>query len=654
MRFPIVSSLLLTIIIITIPGSTYAATERTLVKNQDLSSIHFTMQDSPVTVGDFNSDGYDDLIYSGNCKIEENCRIAVRMKEGGSSLHTAADLATTTLVEFLRPLGSDYKQSMTVLGDLNGDGLQDILLHDQVQDERNYLIYLAPDVIDIDDLSDSRITIIEGDLYPAGDVNGDVYDDVLVKENDSQSYKLFFGSPTGIKSIDSPDATLSSLFDGRDVHIGDVNADGYDDLFFSFNYEGVAKIAFGRPTDQWKEPMSEDELVDVEISGQNIESITNNSSTVRSVDINGDTISDLLISTKNNQYILYGQLTWPTTLTVTDGAVLEMNGYIVDAMTTSANINGDAYDDIILFDQIASPNRIPESGAMYVIYGEDLEYSPDFVDAVDITFNGYAANNANDWMRSPGAVNAGDMNGDGKDDILFDHYLFTSGDGDQDGYSAIQGDCNDAKSGIHPGAKETENNGIDNDCNGLLDEDYDFSIEQDGLIQKIQKTKWGSRMKVWYEDGSVQSLDPFQKGTGTLASTIITPDRTHILVVDSSGRHLRLLDGYSGKRLDAKEFKKNYTEFGNDIVMKSFMIPGTSTTAVVVSTFSPQPEQHFMTRLYTIDGYHKLHLQSRKRIQQVYDISDTFSIEIENAQIKLQFNGATFEEYMVSSHGELE
>ena len=43
-------------------------------------------------------------------------------------------------------------------------------------------------------------------------------------------------------------------------------------------------------------------------------------------------------------------------------------------------------------------------------------------------------------------------------------------DDDVDGYSTCDGDCDDTRSAIHPGATESCGDGTDDDCDGIIDE----------------------------------------------------------------------------------------------------------------------------------------------------------------------------------------
>jgi len=54
-------------------------------------------------------------------------------------------------------------------------------------------------------------------------------------------------------------------------------------------------------------------------------------------------------------------------------------------------------------------------------------------------------------------------------------------DADQDGYSVVDGDCDDGDAEVNPGATEVCEDQIDNDCNGLYDDGCDYRVRMGTL-----------------------------------------------------------------------------------------------------------------------------------------------------------------------------
>ncbi len=94
-----------------------------------------------------------------------------------------------------------------------------------------------------------------------------------------------------------------------------------------------------------------------------------------------------------------------------------------DASGTSVqsigDINGDGLDDLAIGAPNANPNGLDSSGATYIVYGSTDGFPLD----LDLSFlngvNGFRIDGAAEGDRSGAHVaNAGDLNGDGFDDVL--------------------------------------------------------------------------------------------------------------------------------------------------------------------------------------------------------------------------------------------
>ena len=159
-------------------------------------------------------------------------------------------------------------------------------------------------------------------------------------------------------------------------------------------------------------------------------------------DVNGDGYDDLIIGAwgarrnRDNDvgetYIVYGGASAPGTNGVLDLSDLDgTDGFILNgidagdrsghSVSSAGDVNGDGYDDLIIGARYADPNGDSNAGETYVVYGgasapgtggvldlSDLDGTNGFI------LNGIDAVDLSGWSVS----SAGDVNGDGYDDLI--------------------------------------------------------------------------------------------------------------------------------------------------------------------------------------------------------------------------------------------
>jgi len=279
----------------------------------------------------------------------------------------------------------------------------------------------------------------------AGDVNGDGYDDILIGaycnddggDSTGQTY-LIFGKPFGW-SMDTDLSASDASFLGEDegdysgksiAGAGDVNGDGFVDILIgAYNNDdggddaGQTYLIFGKPIG-WS--MDTDlSASDASFWGED-EDDKSGFSVAGAGDVNGDGYDDILIGALGNNenghnagqtYLIFGKASgWmlDSDLSASDASFFgEYGGDSSGCSVAGAgDVNGDGYDDILIGAYENDEDGF-WPGQTYLIFGKASGWKMD----TNLSFS-----DASFWGEKGGpgfsVAGAGDVNGDGYDDIL--------------------------------------------------------------------------------------------------------------------------------------------------------------------------------------------------------------------------------------------
>jgi hypothetical protein len=398
-----------------VPSSAYSPTWELAVRRRS----------SPVdtswgTILDLNGDGYADLAVGAP---GANGDVGVVYLYLGSP----AGLASTPEVVQGPAQGSDFGSVVSSAGDVNGDGIADLIVGGFGFSE--YYVYLGsasgvvapPEPLTIPPMG--VCNELGATAANAGDVNGDGYGDVIVgvacADNDTGAALVYFGSSEGIvgapQVLGDPAMTQGDSFAGTVASAGDVNGDGFGDVAVSSTAVqlatgfGATYVYLGGPQGVRTTPFNTlvgvagilcasdvngdgfaDLIASIDALGTtaNIylgsasgyaappqvvvapnpsESIGDGPTLANAGDIDGDGYDDVLLGsfTSNQAYLYYGG---PTGLGITPTLLADPNGGANDNFSLSVagagDVDGDGYPDVV----VAAPDTLG-GGVVYLFSG---------------------------------------------------------------------------------------------------------------------------------------------------------------------------------------------------------------------------------------------------------------------------------------------
>ncbi|NLF01274.1 MAG: hypothetical protein GX601_09890 [Anaerolineales bacterium] len=397
---------------------------------------------SVATAGDVNGDGYADVIVGSpmwtNGENDEGRALVWLGSANG--IHPTRDWVVEG-----DSVGAWYGFSVATAGDVNGDGYSDIIVgapHRDTESGATFAYYGGPDSLE-ETASWTKVSNLEDALFgwsvsSAGDVDADGYADVVVgapywdggQADEGQAW-VYMGSGAGLES--APDwhkqSNQAGAYFGYSVgRAGDVNGDGWDDVIVGApGYENVAGEASEGMA--WVYPGSDAGLESAPLWYKDSDQAGAQFgySVATAGDVNGDGYGDVIVGVpgytspeagEGGAWVYEGSADGPHVVPDWHFTSNQAGAQLGAAVGTAGDINADGYSDVIVGAPMWDHGQTNEGGA-WVFLG-----SRDGLEA-DYTWRQDSDHGNANYGASVGT--AGDVNGDGRADIIVGAPLWNGG-----------------------------------------------------------------------------------------------------------------------------------------------------------------------------------------------------------------------------------
>lgn len=363
-------------------------------------------------------------------------------------------------------------------------------------------IAVGQDTINIS--SSARVDSISTDVFRrVGDLNDDGNEDFGIKTK--IGFHVVFGD--GNEFDENIDLGSLSSGDGMYLHstnayefantvevLNDINGDGINDLalfdyYRSYSQDHPSYVFFG------KKGTLPDSLDMHKISNGDGLELTSSGNywteDLEAGDVNGDGVTDIILGNWNYERaeVFLGKkegfasksVNWDSSLNGTDGFTIKddagISGFSVKRVSVPGDINGDGYDDIVFSTGLdwLTPTSQDDSCEVFTLFGKAQFTAEIKTSEIDGT-NGFSII-FNTGNISP--LKAGDLNGDGIDDVAFSPIKpYMTNIIDATGY-IIYGNCQDSfphKENIKDFIKLRKHTVLPN----FISNSGDISIDQNG------------------------------------------------------------------------------------------------------------------------------------------------------------------------------